>query len=118
MSASVCPFCEPDTVIVENDLARAIPDRSPVRPGHTLIVPKRHVETIFEATEEEVLAFRDLLLRMKEILDEDHSPGGYRIGINAGRAAGQSVMHLHIHLVPMGEGGTRRRGEVFSRGDM
>ena len=79
-------------------------DNHPVSPGHTLIIPKRHVASFFETTEEERQAMLRLLDEAKVILDRKHRPDGYNIGINGGEAAGQTVMHLHIHLIPRYKG--------------
>lgn len=97
-----CPFCnlEPSRVYADNDLAVAVLDGYPVSPGHTLIIPKRHFESLFEATEEERGALFDLLDEARTRLLEERQPDGFNIGINDGSAAGQTVMHLHIHLIP------------------
>ena len=78
----------------------AIYDGFPVSPGHTLIIPKRHIASFFEATKEEQGAMLDLLSEMRQRLQAEHNPDGFNIGINDGAAAGQTVMHLHIHLIP------------------
>lgn len=97
-----CVFCSnPGTeIIAENEWARAFYDLVPVNPGHTLIVPKRHVETFFEATFEELNAINQLLFVVKKILDEKFQPAGYNIGVNIGQAAGQTIFHLHYHIIP------------------
>jgi diadenosine tetraphosphate (Ap4A) HIT family hydrolase len=79
-------------------------DGHPVAPGHTLIIPKRHFASFFDATEEELSALLGALRSAKDRLDRDHSPDGYNVGINQGLAAGQTVMHLHIHLIPRYQG--------------
>lgn len=102
-----CPFCapEPTRVVATNDLAVAVRDLYPVNPGHTLVVPRRHVATWFDASREEQVAILDLLDLAKQELDAASAPpDGYNIGINAGAAAGQTVMHLHVHLIPRHEG--------------
>jgi diadenosine tetraphosphate (Ap4A) HIT family hydrolase len=98
----MCPFCAPDAsrIVGETPLAFALRDAFPVAPGHTLIVPRRHIGSFFDATDEERAAMLDLLGRMKAALDREHSPAGYNIGINDGPAAGQTIPHLHIHLIP------------------
>jgi len=100
--AKPCPFChrDPDRVLAEDDLTVVYKDGFPVSPGHTVIIPKRHVATLFEASEAEQLALLKALNRAKAILDETHHPDGYNIGINHGQAGGQTVPHLHIHLIP------------------
>jgi diadenosine tetraphosphate (Ap4A) HIT family hydrolase len=108
-----CPFCNQNEsrVILSNPHALAIPDTFPLAPGHTLIIPKRHIASLFEATREEQTAMLDLLTAMRErlltplgptIAKEGRAsvPDGFNIGINDGAAAGQTVMHLHIHLIP------------------
>lgn len=99
---SICPFCNSDTsrVLTANDNAIAIPDGFPVTPGHTLIIPKRHIASFFEATREEQADLLALLAEMRQRLIEERKPDGFNIGINDGAAAGQTVMHLHIHLIP------------------
>ncbi len=84
----------------ENDLAVLIRDAYPVSPGHSLVIPKRHIGSWFEATPEEVSAMLELLEDGKTMLDASHHPDGYNIGINDGPAAGQTVPHLHMHLIP------------------
>lgn len=80
--------------------AIAIFDGFPVSPGHGLIIPKRHIASFFEATREEQTALFDLLAEMQKILVKERNPDGFNSGINVGEAAGQTVMHLHIHLIP------------------
>lgn len=97
-----CLFCTvpPHEVLIDGPIAMARIDNHPVSPGHTLIIPKRHVASFFETTEEERIVMCRLLDEAKAILDDRHKPDGYNIGINGGPAAGQTVMHLHIHLIP------------------
>jgi diadenosine tetraphosphate (Ap4A) HIT family hydrolase len=104
----ICPFCNPDKsrIILANDHAMAIYDGFPVTPGHSLIVPKRHIASFFEATREEQAAVLDLLAEMRQLLLKERNPDGFNIGINDGTAAGQTVMHLHIHLIPRYAGDT------------
>lgn len=125
-----CPFCSLDDskIILSNDHAIAIYDGFPVTPGHTLIVPKRHIASFFEVTKEEQAAMFDLLAEMRERLKSlptslemeaenpiqshfqkgrgNSIPDGFNIGINDGAVAGQTVMHLHIHLIPRYAGDT------------
>ncbi|MEQ8200398.1 MAG: HIT family protein [Syntrophomonadaceae bacterium] len=96
----VCPFCSADTIIISNDLALAIYDRYPVNKGHMLIIPRRHVEDFWSSTSEERKALGDLMEECKKHLDKTYGPDGYNIGINCGEAAGQTVRHLHVHLIP------------------
>jgi len=102
-----CPFCEIELtrLVASNELAVAIRDRFPVNPGHTLVIPRRHVASWFEATPQEQVAIMALLAEVKAQLDGSTSPPeGYNVGINVGETAGQTVMHLHVHLIPRFEG--------------
>lgn len=102
LNKSGCPFCSPDNskIVMSSVHAIAIYDGFPVSPGHCLIIPKRHIASFFEATREEQSALLDLLAEMQEILVKERNPDGFNIGINVGEAAGQTVMHLHLHLIP------------------
>ncbi|MEW6119207.1 MAG: HIT family protein [Pseudomonadota bacterium] len=97
-----CPFCnlQPQRILAEDALAVAYADGFPVSPGHTVVIPRRHFATLFEATPEEQLALLNMLARAKEAVEKHHQPDGYNIGINHGAAGGQTVPHLHIHLIP------------------
>lgn len=75
-------------------------DAYPVSPGHALLIPRRHIPTWFEATSEEHIAFVSAIDQAKAAIEKDHQPDGYNIGINCGAAAGQTVFHLHVHLIP------------------
>jgi len=89
-----------EQILIDGPLAVAARDSYPVSKGHTLIIPRRHVASFFETTEEERQAMLKLLDEAKAALDKELKPDGYNIGINGGAAAGQTVMHLHIHLIP------------------
>jgi len=101
-----CPFCTlpPDRILNIRGTAVAIRDGFPVSPGHTLIIPRRHVASFFEITDEERTDLITLLAAARDDLDRQFRPAGYNIGINDGAAAGQTVPHLHIHLIPRYEG--------------
>ena len=102
-----CIFCKirKKELQFENKLAYSSTDSYPVSEFHSLIVPKRHVETYFELTNEEIQACNELIMETKEkILKQDFSVKGFNIGTNAGKSAGQSIMHCHIHLIPRREG--------------
>ena len=102
-----CIFCKirEEELQFENQLAYSSIDSYPVSEFHSLIVPKRHVETYFELTYEEIQACNELILKTKEkILKQDSKVKGFNIGTNAGKVAGQSIMHCHIHLIPRREG--------------
>ena len=102
MDSVTCIFCTPGPadIILENEYAYARYDKYPVSPGHLLIIPNRHISSIFHATEEEIAALWNLVRDAKDFLDRKYSPDGYNIGINDGVSAGQTVMHLHIHVIP------------------
>jgi diadenosine tetraphosphate (Ap4A) HIT family hydrolase len=91
---------EESRVISENEHVRIIRDAFPISPGHTLIVLKRHISSIFEASEEEQSALIVALREARADLQMNFLPDGYNIGINDGVCAGQTVMHLHVHLIP------------------
>jgi diadenosine tetraphosphate (Ap4A) HIT family hydrolase len=101
-TAMRCPFCAVPAprLVADNAMAIAIRDPFPVNPGHTLVIPRRHVASWFETSPEERLAILELLDDMRTRLDAELRPGGYNIGINAGEPAGQTVMHVHVHLIP------------------
>ena len=102
-----CIFCKirKEELQFENQLAYSSIDSYPVSEFHSLIVPKRHVETYFELTKKEIQACNELILKTKEkILKQDSGVKGFNIGTNAGKSAGQSIMHCHIHLIPRREG--------------
>lgn len=101
-SAHACPFCTfPRERIASADaLAVVVRDAYPISPGHTLIVPRRHVASISEVTPDELRSLWSLLGDARRTLDESLGPDGYNIGVNDGLAAGQTVMHLHVHLIP------------------
>ncbi|HOB44012.1 MAG TPA: HIT family protein [Bacillota bacterium] len=102
MDDMTCPFCNPslEEIVLANDLCYARYDKFPVNPGHLLLIPFRHVAGFFEATDEEQAALLTLVREAKRLLDERFHPDGYNIGVNVGTAAGQSVMHLHVHVIP------------------
>jgi diadenosine tetraphosphate (Ap4A) HIT family hydrolase len=97
-----CPLCdlEPSRVLEQNDLALAVPDAFPVSPGHTLVITRRHVADFFELSRTEVAAIMDLVFRLRDRLVAELAPNGFNLGVNSGTAAGQTIMHVHVHLVP------------------
>lgn len=99
---TACPFCTivPDKIIAQNAHIFTVKDTLPVSPGHTLIVPKRHIAGIFEAEPDEVAALWDALQQARTQLLKEFSSDGFNIGINDGLAAGQTILHLHIHIIP------------------
>ena len=95
-------FCNPpeERIVAANGPAMAIRDGFPVFPGHTLIILQRHVITFFDTTTEERLAMFELMEKVKLALDAELHPAAYNIGVNDGPAAGQTISHLHFHLLP------------------
>ena len=89
---------------LENEYAIARFDDYPVNDGHLEVIPKRHIKTWWETTQEEKKAIFDLLDQAKKMADEKYHPNGYNIGMNLGEEAGQSIMHLHVHLIPRYKG--------------
>ena len=104
-----CLFCEipKERIVEENELAYAIRDDFPVTHLHSLIIPKRHVDSYFELGQAEVNACTKLLNSQQAVVaNKDGEVGGFNVGINNGEIAGQSIFHVHIHLIP------RRKGDV------
>ena len=97
-----CPFCglDKERIILSNEHAVSIYDGYPVTIGHCLVLPARHISSFFEATKDEQMAMLDLLTKMQLLLLLERNIAGFNIGINDGPAAGQTIMHLHIHLIP------------------
>lgn len=108
METISCPFCVLDEsrIIAQNDFVIAFYDGFPVNPGHTLIIPRRHVANYYDLTDQEKTALWSMADYCKSIIDSRFSPDGYNIGINIGAAAGQSVPHVHLHLIPRFTGDT------------
>jgi diadenosine tetraphosphate (Ap4A) HIT family hydrolase len=101
-----CFMCslDPERIVAENELAAAIRDGFPVSPGHTLVITKRHAENWFDATKNEQSAVLELVDEVKRALDDELHPDGFNIGLNVGEAAGQTVPHLHVHVIPRFKG--------------
>ena len=97
-----CPFCSlpPERIVAANTAGWMVRDAYPVSAGHTLIISRRHVGSFFELSDEERAGMLSLLDQAKTEIQGSHGPQGYNIGINDGPAAGQTVAHLHIHLIP------------------
>lgn len=105
---SSCPFCvlPPGTAVAGNSVAIAVRDNFPVARGHTLIVPKQHRARLSDVKPEEWAGLWQLVFERKAALEEELNPDGFNIGINDGETAGQTVAHVHIHVIP------RFRGDV------
>ena len=104
-----CPLCQRaagGALLAAAPLAVAFLDAYPLNPGHALVVPRRHVAGLFDLAQEEQRALWDLLPVVKMAVERHHAPAGYNVGVNVGAAAGQTVEHVHVHLVP------RYRGDV------
>ena len=106
MDESTCLFCNlpQERILYENSVGFAIRDAFPVSPGHTLIIPHQHYPDFFAIPAEERQQLLTLLDQAKTELDQSLAPQGYNIGINCGAVAGQTVFHLHIHLIPRYQG--------------
>ncbi|RIL07354.1 MAG: HIT family protein [Proteobacteria bacterium] len=109
-AARDCIFCAAEGRIwLANELAFATRDARPVSRGHTLVVPRRHCEDFFALRADEVAACWELIVRVRaQLAAEPAPPDGFNVGVNAGEAAGQSVPHVHVHVIP------RYRGDVAS----
>jgi len=105
----ICPFCKPDKkrIVYEGDYSFALLDLYPVSRGHTLVIPKRHVESIDELEDIEWMDIVRTLKVIKRGLKDLLKPDGFNIGFNLGEAAGQSIPHIHIHIIPRYAGDTR-----------
>lgn len=99
-----CPFCGVAAPVLESELALAVEDKYPVAPGHLLVVPRRHVAGYFDATPAEKAALWALVEEARAHLEATRSPDGFNLGVNVGAAAGQTVFHLHVHVIPRYEG--------------
>ncbi len=99
-----CHFCDRESsennIIIENDFCYARWDNFPVSKGHSEIVPKKHIESFFDLNDEEIVKIFSLIKDVKNIIKEKYNPDAYNIGINEGEAAGRTIHHLHIHLIP------------------
>jgi diadenosine tetraphosphate (Ap4A) HIT family hydrolase len=108
MTEDPCPFCRPDVgrILMEGEFALALADGFPLTDGHTLVVPRRHVASLFDLTEREQTAIWRMVAEVRATLMAELGPDGLNVGLNDGPAAGQTVMHAHVHVIP------RRAGDV------
>jgi diadenosine tetraphosphate (Ap4A) HIT family hydrolase len=110
MKKQECLFCKfKDNLnhehIVQDELVFAILDQNPVSPGHALVIPNRHVESLFDLTQDEILAVHNMLKKIKvTTIEPRFKPAAYNLGLNDGRAAGRTIDHCHFHLIPRYEG--------------
>jgi diadenosine tetraphosphate (Ap4A) HIT family hydrolase len=95
-----CKLCAPNEVVIENALAYVRYDSNSLSRGHAIVVPKRHVANFFDMSAEEQAAVLALLNQAQRSIQAEHAPDGYNIGVNIGKAGGQSRMHVHVHLIP------------------
>lgn len=103
MEQGQCPFCRrlaTGGFLAENDIAVAFPDAFPLTPGHSLIIPRRHEAALFALSVAEQDALWALLRVVHALVEQRHHPDGYNVGVNVGEAGGQTVGHVHVHLIP------------------
>lgn len=120
-----CPFCSPTPdreLISESATVYALIDKYPVSPGHTLIIPKQHVGNYFELPERAKAACWLMVDHTKLLLATRFQPDGFNVGINVGAAAGQTIPHVHIHVIPRYKGDTQNpvggvRNVIPGKGD-
>lgn len=108
MSWPACPFCNlaQERVVLETETTLAFFDGYPVTEGHALVIPKRHVASVFELAPEELSALWTQVAAVRHLLVAKYHPDAFNVGLNDGLAAGQTVPHAHVHLIP------RRQGDV------
>lgn len=119
-----CFFCDNLRIglMAENNGFIAKYDENPVTDGHVIIVAKEHLESFFDLDKKKIDSLIEILHRVKEIIDKKYHPNGYNIGVNDGKAAGRTIDHLHIHLIPRYFGDVKNprggvRNVIPSRGD-
>lgn len=100
----LCLFCDikndENIQIASSQNFVAIYDENPVTKGHSLIFPKKHIESFFDLSKHEIIEIYDLIKQVKGLTDKKYQPDAYNIGINDGQAAGRTIHHLHFHLIP------------------
>jgi diadenosine tetraphosphate (Ap4A) HIT family hydrolase len=123
-----CAFCDIEKridesrIIYQDSTWIAILDGYPVSEGHTLLIPKRHCETYFDLNYLELESLGVTIGVVKRLLDTKYHPNGYNVGVNCGEAAGQTIMHCHVHIIPRYNGDCENprggvRGVIPSRMD-
>ena len=99
-----CPFCKRlrrhQLLLASRERAVAFPDAHPVNPGHCLVIPRRHEPDFFKLSREEQEDIWDIVWELRELLEAEHDTTSYNVGINTGAAAGQTVQHAHVHVIP------------------
>ena len=106
--SDTCPFCSlpAERVVAQGSHTVTIRDAYPASPGHTLVIARRHVESFFDATADEQAGILAAVAEARLALDAELHPDGYNVGVNVGVAAGQTVMHVHVHVIPRFTGDT------------
>jgi diadenosine tetraphosphate (Ap4A) HIT family hydrolase len=100
-----CPFCSPSrSPVLSSKHSFAFYDAYPVSEGHLLVVPKEHVPAYFQLSEQQESDLWKLVQRAKEHLEKKYHPDGFNVGFNEGAAAGQTIHHVHIHIIPRYQG--------------
>ncbi len=94
------PFLDNRDYLFENSVGFVVYDKFPVTEGHCLVVSRRIYSDYFDSSHEEIVGLNDLLFKTKKFLDKKFKPSGYNVGINCKKAGGQTIEHLHIHLIP------------------
>jgi diadenosine tetraphosphate (Ap4A) HIT family hydrolase len=104
-----CPFCcpDPERIFHQGELVLGFWDGFPVSPGHALLVIRRHVASLFDATEPERAELMAAVDIARHHIERRHEPAGYNVGVNVGEAGGQTVAHLHLHVIPRYQGDVR-----------
>ena len=99
-----CIFCNELKIIYEDAFWKAIYDKYPVSKGHVLIISKKHFENYFDLGVNELFSLHMTIQNVKKIIDKNYHPDGYNIGCNCGEAAGQTINHFHLHIIPRYKG--------------
>ena len=103
-----CPFCNVTSgeILTRTAVAVVVRDAFPISEGHTLVIPRRHVECIFDLSDSDQAELWQLVAQVRSALADQLSPDAFNVGINDGEAAGQTILHAHVHVIP------RFRGDV------
>ncbi len=104
MNTFKSPFLENRNRLLENEVGFVIYDKYPVTEGHCLVIPHRVFDDYFNSTNDEVNGLNELVFKTKELLEKKYTPTGFNVGINCGEDAGQTVPHMHIHVIPRYKG--------------
>ncbi|MBX2867731.1 MAG: HIT family protein [Acidiferrobacterales bacterium] len=106
LSRDDCRFCRPypSPAAIQGEYCVARWDRHPANPGHMLVIPDRHFADYFDATEAERHDIWEVVQQARDLIVKEHNPDGFNVGINVGHYAGQSIMHLHVHIIPRYKG--------------